>query len=168
MPPAFIPGIQSPKLDPDRARPARLAGIGLVQQTFIRHREPAVQNYDPEVSPNPAEWLALDEQLRIHLAEVYHRNACEKLPNLTAHAAFHVVVENQIAEELEPVVRAVARLIKQGLSRHDALHAVGSCVAEHVYEAMKTKDEDFASAAQARYNAAVERLTAESWERKYE
>jgi hypothetical protein len=33
---------------------------------------------------------------------------------------------------------------------------------------MKTKDEDFASAAQARYNAAVERLTAESWERKYE
>jgi hypothetical protein len=91
-----------------------------------------VQNYDPEVPPNPAEWLALDEQLRIHLAEEYHRSAREKLPNSTAHAGFHAVVENQIAEELEPVVRAMARLMKQGLSRHEALHAVGSCVADHV------------------------------------
>jgi hypothetical protein len=127
-----------------------------------------VQNYDPEVSPNPTEWLALDERLRIRLAEVYHRNGREKLPNLNAHAAFHAIVENQIAEGLESVVRAMARLMKQGLSRHDALHAVGSCVADHVFEAMNTKDEGIASTAQARYNAAVERLTAEEWKRKYE
>ena len=127
-----------------------------------------MQNYDPEVPPNPAEWLALDEQLRIQLAESYHRAAREKVPNHTAHAAFHAIVENQIAEGLEPVVRAMARLMKQGLSRHDALHAVGSVVADHFFEAMNTKDEDFAASAQARYNAAVERLTAEEWKRKYE
>jgi hypothetical protein len=127
-----------------------------------------MQNYDPEVPPNPAEWLALDEQLRVHLVEVYHRKTREEFPNLTLHAAFHAVVENQIAEGLEPVVRAMARLMNQGLSRHDALHAVGSCVADHAYEAMKTTDEKFGDAAQARYNAAVERLTAESWKRKYE
>ena len=133
-----------------------------------RHREPLVQTYDPEVPPDAAEWLALDEQLRIRLAEVYHRNAGEKLPNLKAHAVFHAIVENQIAGGLEPVVRAVARLMNQGLSRHEALHAVASCVADHYFEAMNSQDESFASTAQARYNAAVERLTAEEWRRKYE
>jgi hypothetical protein len=127
-----------------------------------------VQNYDPEVAPSPAEWLALDEQLRIHLAEVYHRKAGEKVPNVKAHAAFHAIVENQIAEGLESATRAMARLMRQGLTRHDALHAIGSCVADHFFEAMNSKDEDFAGTAQARYNAAVERLSAEEWKRKYE
>jgi hypothetical protein len=99
-----------------------------------------MQNYDPELPPNPAEWLALDEQLRILLAELYHRKAREKVPNLQAHAAFHAMVENPIAQGLEPVVRAMARLLTQGLSRHDAVHAVGSCVADHFFEAMNSKD----------------------------
>jgi hypothetical protein len=60
------------------------------------------------------------------------------------------------------------RLTREGLSRHDALHAIGSIVADHVYEAMTTKDADFDNTAQARYNAAVERLTAKEWQRKYE
>ena len=51
---------------------------------------------------------------------------------------------------------------------HDALHAVGSVVADHFFEAMNSKDEDFSATAQARYDAAVERLTAEEWRRKYE
>lgn len=128
-----------------------------------------MNRYDPEVPPVAAEWLALDEQRRIQLAESYHRAAREKVPNYTAHAAFHAIVENQIAEGLEPVVRAMARLMKQGLSRHDALHAIGSAVADHFFEAMNTKDQEgFAAAAQARYNAAVERLTAAEWKRKYE
>jgi hypothetical protein len=127
-----------------------------------------VTHYDPEVPPNPTEWLALDEQLRIGLAERYHRNAREKVPNVKAHAAFHAIVENQIAEGLEPVTRAMERLMKQGLSRHDAVHAVGSVVADHFFEAMNTKDKDFGSTAQARYDAAVERLTAQEWKRKYQ
>jgi len=126
-----------------------------------------VKHYDPETPPVPAEWLALDEPHRVRLAESYHRAAREKVPNYTAHAAFHAIVENQIAEGLEPVVRAMTRLTKQGLSRHDALHALGSVVAEHFFEAMSTEDEDFAATAQARYNAAVERLTAVEWKRKY-
>jgi hypothetical protein len=126
-----------------------------------------VTQYDPEVPPAPADWLALDEQQRVRLAESYHRAAREKVPTHTAHAAFHVVVEDQIAEGREPVVRAMTRLTKQGLSRHDALHAMGSVVAEHFFAAVNTEDEDFAATAQARYNAAVERLTAEEWKRKY-
>ena len=90
-----------------------------------------------------------------------------KLPNVTTHAAIHVVVENQIAEGLDPVVRAMVRLMREGLSRHEALHAIGCVVAEHSFEALNTDDQNFINTAQARYNAAVERLTAESWRQEY-
>ena len=124
-----------------------------------------MKHYDPEIAPNPAEWLELDEQQRIQLVERHHRAARIKLPNVKVHATFHAIVENQIAEGLEPAVRAMARLTSEGLSRHDALHAIGSVAAEQFYEAMKTKDEEFANTAQARYTAAVERLTAKEWRR---
>ena len=59
-----------------------------------------MKQYDPEVAPVPSEWLALDESHRIQLAESSHRASREKVPNHTAHAAFHAIVENQIAEGL--------------------------------------------------------------------
>ena len=126
-----------------------------------------MRHYNPEVAPDPEEWLALDEQERIQLAEAHHRAARIKLPNVKAHACFHAIVENQLAEGLEPVVRAMARLMNEGLSRHDALHAIGSVVSDHFFEAMNTKDKDFANTAHARYNAAIECLTANEWRRKY-
>ena len=119
--------------------------------------------YDPEFAPDPAAWLALDEQERIQLAEAHHRAARINLPNVKAHAAFHAIVENQIAEGHAPAVRAMARLIHEGLTRHDALHAIGSVVAEQFFEALNTKDEDIARTAQARYDSAVERLSAKDW-----
>lgn len=126
-----------------------------------------MRQYDPELPPNPLEWLALDEQERIQLAEAHHLAARVKLPNTKIHAVFHVIVENQIAEGLESVVRAMERLMTDGLSRHDALHAIGSVLAEHLFEASKTKDKDFANSAQAHYDAAVERLSAKSWRQDY-
>ena len=126
-----------------------------------------MRRYNPDVPPEPAEWLALDEQERIRLAEAHHRAARIKLPDVKVHACFHAIVENQIAEGLEPVVRAMKRLMNEGLSRHDALHAIGSVVADHFFEAMNTEDKDFSGTAQARYNAAIERLTAKEWRQKY-
>ena len=123
--------------------------------------------YDPKVTPNATEWLALDEGERIRLAEVHHRIARVKLPNLMAHAVFHAIVENQIAEGLEPVIRAMNRLADEGLSRHDALHAIGSVLAEHLHETMTAKHQDDPSTGQARYDAAVERLSAKEWRRQY-
>jgi hypothetical protein len=123
--------------------------------------------YDPEVAPSAAEWLALDEGERIRLAEVHHRVARIKLPNVKAHAVFHAIVENQIAGGLESVIRAMDRLAKEGLSRHEALHAIGSVLAEHLNETMGAKVQDSASTGQARYNAAVERLSAKEWRRQY-
>ena len=128
----------------------------------ISHQEPsAVNRYDPKHASDPAEWRALDEQVRIQLAEEHHRVARIKLPNLKAHAVFHAIVENQLAENLEPVVRAMARLTAEGLSRHDALHAIASVLAEHMHGLLNAKAD--ANNSQAIYNAAVERLTAKGW-----
>lgn len=120
-----------------------------------------MNQYDPENAPNPEEWLELDEQERYHLVEEYHRLAQVKLPNLTAHAVFHGIVENQIAEGLEPALRAVARLTKEGLTRHDAVHAIASVLAEHIQDLFQAKGD--ATVSQAHYNAAVERLNAKKW-----
>lgn len=122
-----------------------------------------MKEYNPESAPEPESWLELDEQERILLVEKYHRLERIKLPNLTMHALFHTIVENQIASNLEPVVGAVERLMKEGLSRHDAVHAVGSVVAEHLFELLKNKPDDDAATTESRYNAAVERLNATSW-----
>ncbi|BFG80296.1 hypothetical protein PTKU46_83300 [Paraburkholderia terrae] len=119
--------------------------------------------YNPQSAPEPDTWLELDEQERIDLIEAWHRAAHVKLPNVTAHAAIHTVVENQIAMNLEPVVRAMHRLTKGGLTRHDAIHAIGSVVAEHLFDILHTEQGDDADASQARYVAAVERLTVTSW-----
>lgn len=97
------------------------------------------------------------------MVEAYHRKARVELPNVAMHAAIHAVVENQIVEGDEPVVRATSRLTSAGLSRHDAVHAVGSVLAEHMFDLFNG---DSASAnPMVDYDAAIERLTAESWRR---
>lgn len=119
--------------------------------------------YDPEQAPNAEQWLALDEQLRIKLADEYHRVARISVPNPKANAVFHAIVENQIAENLEPVVRAMACLMAEGLSRHDAIHAVASVLAEHLHELFNAKAGE--NKTTANYLAAVDRLTARRWRR---
>jgi len=117
--------------------------------------------YDPDHAPNPKEWLALDEQERVILAEDYHRAKRIKLPSLKAHALFHVIVENQIAQNHGPVVRAMSRLAGEGLSRHESIHAIAWVLAEHIYDILKSASDEQPS--NANYDAAVERLSAKDW-----
>src|ERR1700680_3426969 len=120
-----------------------------------------MNRYDPSQAPDPAEWLELDEQERLDRVERYHRRARIDLPNCTLHATIQVAVENQLAAGDEWAVGALARLMKEGLSRHDAVHAIGSLVAEQIYDLLKLKDSP--EALRARYCAALERLTAAQW-----
>ena len=122
-----------------------------------------MEEYNPECAPEPESWLELDEQERIALVETYHRVARIKLPNVKVHAVLHAIVENQLALDLDPVVRAMDRLRKEGLTRHDAIHAIGSVVAGHLFDILQANQNDDAGASQAHYYAAVERLTAASW-----
>jgi hypothetical protein len=122
-----------------------------------------MERYNPEREPVAEDWLGLDEGERLFLAEAYHRDARISLPKgaRKLHASMHVVVENQLADDDKPVIRALGRLMKEGLTRHDAVHAIGSLVAEQIYDVMKQNDTPETS--KARYYAAVERLTAETW-----
>jgi hypothetical protein len=95
--------------------------------------------YDPETAPNPDEWLSLDEAQRIDLASAHHRRMRAKLPNVRLHAAVHIVVENQLAEGLDDVSDAMARLRAEGLSRHDAIHAIGWVLIGHIGHLMRGK-----------------------------
>ena len=122
--------------------------------------------YDPDHDPNPENWLDMDEAERTELVRIYHKKRRIRLPNLLLHAAFHVTVENQIAlgDEL-PVKRKLTELVKEGLDRHDAIHAIGSVLAEHMYHIMKgtSKDED----PNPTYFQALSTLTARSWREHY-
>jgi len=120
-----------------------------------------VNRYYPSQTPDPNEWLELDEHERVVLVERNHHCAHVELPDITLHATIHVVVENQLASRDDPVVRALARLMKEGLTRHDAVHAIGSVVSEYIFEALHLNDTPEGS--RARYYAAIERLTAGKW-----
>lgn len=120
-------------------------------------------NYDPERAPKPDLWLELDEGERIVAVEDYHVAAGVELPSQIAHAAFHVAVENQLAQELKPVVDTMIRLRGEGLTRHDALHAIGSVLAEHM-QALLQKGPSAPDPNEA-YYAALRDLSAERWRR---
>jgi len=96
-----------------------------------------METYDPETAPDAAEWLDLEEEERIDLVASYHRRKKVKLPKLQVHAALQAVVENQIAEELQTVRETVARLQAEGLSRHDAIHAVASVLVGRLQDLLR-------------------------------
>ncbi len=96
-----------------------------------------METYDPLIAPDPDEWQSLDEDERIWLVTGYHRRTKVDLPNEYLHAAFHVVVENQIAMgDAEPTEATIERLMREGLDRHEAIHAIGTVLADFVQDAL--------------------------------
>ncbi len=125
-------------------------------------------SYNPENAPSPLDWLGASEQERIRAVSTFHTVHRLKSGSAEAHAAIHVIVENQIAMGFGPTVRAMARLQTQGLSRHDSLHAVGSVVSGHLFEAMRQPGEVDSQTLQSELNAAIEQLDAESWRKEFD
>jgi Domain of unknown function (DUF1841) len=119
-------------------------------------------SYDPEVTPDANEWLAASEEVRIQLAQDFHVRAKIKVPGLKSHAAIHAIVENQIALNHPPNIRAMERLQSGGISRHDAIHALGSVIAEMFFQLNTNSEEIDEGELQARVDAAIEKLTAQN------
>jgi uncharacterized protein len=118
--------------------------------------------YDPNTPPDPTAWLELDEQERLLLIERFHRRERTKTPSPKMHAVIHAVVENQIAMTSEVVVHdALARLIREGLDRHAAIHAIGSVLAKHLFAGMKGTASG--GALNTNYQADLRELTAARW-----
>lgn len=123
--------------------------------------------YDPDKYPSASEWLELNELERIELIKEFHINQGIELPDLRVHAAIHCTVENQIAENFEPTVQAMKRLCGEGLTRHDAIHAVGSVVAEHLFKILKTPDMGNQGLINEQMAKDINRLTAKRWRELY-
>lgn len=122
------------------------------------------RRYDPMRTPDSREWLAADEDERISRVERFHKAQRVPMPSVTAHAAFHVVVENQAAMgDATPVAATIARLLQEGLDRHDAVHAVAAIFARYYFDTMKNAAPRDADALRAAYFDEVRTLTAARW-----
>lgn len=116
--------------------------------------------YDPERAPDPERWRAQNEMDLMDIVKRYHRRERIWLPSEEAHAALHVMVENQIAlGDATPVDAAIHRLMGEEMSRHDAIHAVGAVLNKHVYAAHSTG----IPVSREAYYDDIRALTKESW-----
>ena len=118
--------------------------------------------YDPEKTPDSIEWLELDEDARIDLVQAYHADANIELPDAMLHAAIHVVVENQLALDVDPVSDTLERLQRQGLDRHEAIHAVGAVLSEDIASLLGGGQGQWNH---NRYESRLNKLTAKRWQK---
>ena len=118
--------------------------------------------YDASRQPDPHQWLAASESERIEVVREYHRHLVEPHPDLPdpqLHASIHTIVENQVALGDEtPVLATVARLMADGLSRHEALHAVGFVLASHMADVARG---DFPESSNTEYYRQLARVAVE-------
>ncbi len=124
-----------------------------------------MDKYDPDVDPDPAAWLALDEGERLLLVECAHQKVSPEHPAMErvgAHASIHTIVENQLAMNEPAIIRGkLAELRAQGLTRHEAIHAIGSVLAEHMWKL--TRQQAIADD----YERALKKLSKASWYAEY-
>ncbi len=119
-------------------------------------------DYDAERAPDPAAWAAASEAERVAAVEAHHRARAAPHPPTRqprVHAAVHVVVEDQLASGSPPEARrAMDRLQRGGLSRHEAVHAIASVAAAAAQAALSGARFDPAA-----YARALDALTPETW-----
>ena len=131
---------------------------------MVASGDDAVTAYDALVAPDPAAWLALDEGERTHLVLAYHQREGANASRADAHAVAHTIIETQLAEGLPAARDALARLLSEGLDRHDAVHALAAVLMEHMSNLMNRRVP--AGDPNAPYFAALEKLTAATWQRR--
>jgi hypothetical protein len=120
-----------------------------------------MESYDPLNNIDPKEWLDLSEEERLDLVLQYHFTLDIDLPIPEIHASMHVVVENQIAMDDElPVKMTLDRLIKEGLDRHEAIHAIASVLAGDIFDLMQGRKPTFDNDS---YEKSLNELTAKKW-----
>lgn len=119
--------------------------------------------YNPDKPLNESEWLALDDEERKRLVSNFHESSGEEFQDdgaLTMHSYMHVVVENQIATNVDLVSETVTKLVRQGLSRHEALHAISAIVVEDIFDMLKGTKSEFCP---KKYRRKLEKITAKRW-----
>lgn len=110
--------------------------------------------YDPRGDLD-ATWLELHEDDRLSAIRLFHRRSDGKHPprgDTWAHAVVHMFAESARITGREPAcLEAYAAWREAGLSRHEALHALGECIAAQFRDAATGEPEELAD-----YLAAVD------------
>lgn len=121
-----------------------------------------MNEYNASKIPNPEKWLALDELTRLELVtefvNKYEKHIEEQARRI--HASLHVIVENQLAMKSEPTPETYSRLIKQGLNRHEVIHAIGAVISEDMFNIMQGDKEQG-----LKYQERLKKLTAKKWKK---
>jgi len=92
--------------------------------------------YRGDCEPEGSFWRRLSEEEQIHAIIQHHRIRSINLPDARLHALTHLLVEQQLASGESPVaVATLARLLEEGLSRHEAVHAIGWVLTTAMHEA---------------------------------
>ena len=122
-----------------------------------------MQTYNASTTPDPEAWLELDEAERLALICDFvseFENDIE-IEAQRLHAAIHAIVENQLALDVEPTNETYARLRRQGLDRHESIHAIGAVISEDLYEIMKGNKNSPLEG----YKGRLKKLTAKRWKK---
>jgi hypothetical protein len=121
-----------------------------------------MDKYNPNESVDSKNWLALDEVNRIELVHDFHSKLDLELAveALNVHSTIHVLVENQLAMGVEFIPETIAKFIRQGLNRHEAIHAIGAIISEDIFDLLKGSAEEFS---QKKYRKKLEKITAKKW-----
>ncbi len=121
-----------------------------------------MDSYNADEKPSARMWLNLDEFESLSIVEQYHQQIGDTAPNEMLHAMMHVVIENQLAaDDPAEAARTLARLMKAGLDRHDAIHALASVQSEIMFEFVKGTGA--VTDPNQEYEQALKRLTAKGW-----
>ena len=121
-----------------------------------------MDSYDPSIQPNAEEWLETTEDERIALVREFHEQNKDGLDEeaLTVHSVVHVVVESQLAMGVELLPETIAKLTRQGLSRHEAIHAIGAIITEDIFDLVRGNKSEFSP---KQYRRKLEKITAKRW-----
>ena len=119
-------------------------------------------SYDADAKPND-DWTTLSDDDRIQAILDYHEqeDVHPLGPQPRQHAAFHNIIELQIARD-DTVGEVCDRLVDEGLTRHNAIHAMASVLAKAI-EAAKEKGEPIDEPA---YVEELQALSAQSWRQR--
>lgn len=79
---------------------------------------------------------------------------------LSAHSSIHVIVENQLAMGVELIPATIAKLTRQGLDRHEAIHAIGAIITVDIFDMLKGNIQEFSP---SKYRRKLEKITAKRW-----
>ena len=119
-----------------------------------------MNEYNAMVEPDPQSWLLLDEDIRMDLVNQFvEENEDIDDEAIPIHSAVHVIVENQLAEKIRVTVDAYARLLRQGLDRHEVIHAIGVVISGDIFDML---DEN-KGASGMKYKSRLRKLTAKRW-----